>query len=200
VGSNEVKEFHVDSTFKTNRAGFELFGVIANVYGSGYPIAYLIMKVDTTSQNDQESDKTAVLKLFFREMKNQGLNPEFMFCDKDISEINAIEATWQNNEHPILRLCLWHLKRAVKFKLQSRKANILPIYNVNAARHEFDFVAPTFLPVDDDSRRRHQLLTTKDQRDYILEKMGEHYNKHQFIPNGKMHNFDSYQKWKQFTD
>jgi hypothetical protein len=39
-------------------------------------------------------------------------------------------------------------------------------------------------------------MLAEEQREYILDKMGEHYNKHQFIPDGKMHNFDSYQKWK----
>jgi hypothetical protein len=196
VGNDEVKEFHVDSTFKTNRVGFELFGVIANVYGSGYPIAYLIMKVDTTVPNDQESQRIAVLKLFFQTMKNQGLNPTFMFCDKDRSEINAIEATWHNNDNPILRLCLWHLKRAVKFKLQSQKPHILPVYDAQAAHSEFPFVDTNFLPVDDDARRRRQLLTTKNQREYILEKMGSHYNKHHLIPSGNLHYFHNCQIWK----
>jgi hypothetical protein len=39
VHSDQINEYHVDSTYKTNRAGFELFGIVANAQGSGYPIA-----------------------------------------------------------------------------------------------------------------------------------------------------------------
>ncbi|SAL99651.1 hypothetical protein, partial, partial [Absidia glauca] len=62
--------------------------------------------------------RVAVLKLFFRAMKDRGLNTTFMFCDKGMAEINAIEATWNPS---VVRLCLWHLKRAVKTKLGQPK-------------------------------------------------------------------------------
>jgi hypothetical protein len=45
-------------------------------------------------------------------MKDRELNnTTSMFCDKDMTEINAIEATCNPS---VIRLCFWHLKRAVK--------------------------------------------------------------------------------------
>jgi hypothetical protein len=185
VHSNEVTEFHVDSTYKTNRAGFELFGVVANVYGSGYPVGYLIVKIENVPQSGQASARIDTLKLFFQTMKNQGLNPTFMFCDKDVAEIRAVEETWQHNDHPIVRLCLWHQKRAIKFKLSQQKTAILPIYDPAAAHLEFDFVDATFIPVHDNRRQRRHLLTSVLQRNTILEMIGKHYNMHNLIPDGK---------------
>ncbi|SAL97591.1 hypothetical protein, partial, partial [Absidia glauca] len=151
VRSDQVTEYHVDSTYRSNNAGFELFGIVANVYGSGYPIAYLLMKINASSNNnnnnnnnnnddhEENNSRIGVLKTFFQRMKSQGLNPTFMFCDKDISEINAIEATWQS-DNTIVRLCLWHLKRAVKTKLAKRRSAQVPPYFPGDAEGEFDFV------------------------------------------------------------
>lgn len=186
VRSDQVTEYHVDSTFQTNRAGFELFGVVANVYGSGYPIAYLILKVDSSSTNIDENDtnKIAILKIFFQKMKDQGLNPTFMFCDKDASEINAIEAVWRS-EQTIVRLCLWHLHRAVKTHLATKMSRSLPPYFPGDAANEFDFVDPRFTPANDNRRVAGRVIAVVDHRKAITEMMGIHYNRHHFIPIGK---------------
>ena len=42
-----VEEYHIDSTFKTNRKGYELFGIVGNCCGAGYGVAYLLLR--TTS-------------------------------------------------------------------------------------------------------------------------------------------------------
>jgi hypothetical protein len=189
VQSDQVTEYHVDSTYKTNRAGFELFGVVANVYGSGYPIAYLIVKVTSNANvSGEDTGRITALKTFFQEMKDRGFNPTFFFTDKDQAEINAIEAIWPSDGPSIVRLCLWHLKRAIKLKLSKPKTAILPIYNEQAAHLEYDFVDTSFVPVEDARRRNRTLLTTVNQRAVILEMMGKHYNMHQFIPEGK-HSF-----------
>ncbi len=33
----------MDATYKTNRAGFELYGIVSNVLGAGFSIAYLLL-------------------------------------------------------------------------------------------------------------------------------------------------------------
>ncbi|SAL95028.1 hypothetical protein [Absidia glauca] len=181
VHGDQVNEYHVDSTYKTNRAGFELFGIVANVQGSGYPISNMIMNVDSrTNPANQDTHRVAVLKLFFRAMKDRGLNPTFMFCDKDMVRINAIEATWNPS---VIRLCFWHLKRAVKTKLGQPKSD--PMYNPFQAQHEFPFIRTDFAPVVNAPIRETGLLTTVEQREHILELMGSHYNRHALIPNGE---------------
>ena len=44
----DVEEFHVDSTYKTNRSGHELFSVITSLNGIGFPIAYFLLKMNAT--------------------------------------------------------------------------------------------------------------------------------------------------------
>jgi len=39
-----IEEFHVDATYKTNRANCELYGVMANVHGAGFPVSYLLLE------------------------------------------------------------------------------------------------------------------------------------------------------------
>ncbi|KAI7849552.1 hypothetical protein BDC45DRAFT_609476 [Circinella umbellata] len=43
---DDDEEFHVDSTYKTNRPGHDLFPVVATVNGIGFPIAYFLLKMN----------------------------------------------------------------------------------------------------------------------------------------------------------
>lgn len=89
---NLVKEYHIDSTYRTNQAGCDLFAAIANTNGAGFPVAYLFFK--HTMPEDENTlavgCKIPALTAMFRTMQERGLVPHFMFCDKDISEITAI--------------------------------------------------------------------------------------------------------------
>ncbi|CAG8835319.1 2316_t:CDS:1, partial [Racocetra persica] len=44
--NQSITEVHCDAIYKTAKGRFELYGLIANFEGSGYPLAYLIL--DTT--------------------------------------------------------------------------------------------------------------------------------------------------------
>ena len=81
IAAPSVNEYHVDSTFKTNRAGYELFVVISSVNGAGFPIAYLVL--DTHHAVHRDHAKTAEIQEFFRALPNEGLRPKFMMTDKD---------------------------------------------------------------------------------------------------------------------
>lgn len=37
-------EAFIDSTYKTNKSGLELFVILGTVLGSGYPIAYMFLE------------------------------------------------------------------------------------------------------------------------------------------------------------
>ena len=118
-----VEEFVIDSTYKTNREGSELFGVIANVNGAGFPVAYLL--VDTRLAPDHAiTPKTIILESFMRSLSSMGMSPAFMHSDKDAAQMEAITRVWGNN---CLRLCTWHMRRAVDRKLQSNKAATPPV-------------------------------------------------------------------------
>ncbi|SAM04532.1 hypothetical protein [Absidia glauca] len=85
VRSDQVTKYHVDSTYRSNNAGFELFGIVANVYGSGYPIAYLLMKINASSNNnnndnnddrEENNSRIGVLKTFFSTHEKSRLEPD----------------------------------------------------------------------------------------------------------------------------
>jgi hypothetical protein len=68
-----------------------------------------------------------------------------MFCDKDPAQISAIATTW--GEHTI-RLCLWHLNRAVDKKLATKRGRLghmqKPLtQNLISWTHSFFFISTT---------------------------------------------------------
>lgn len=94
VNHENVEEYHVDSTFKTNQLGYELFGVIATVHGVGFPIAYMLLRIEPSASNITET-RTSIITQFFEKLcDNEHLRPAFFFSDKDMGQINAIEHIW----------------------------------------------------------------------------------------------------------
>ncbi|SAL97432.1 hypothetical protein [Absidia glauca] len=174
-----VKEYHVDSTYRTNQAGCELFAVIGNINGAGFPVAYLFFK-----HNLQENEtslasgcKIPAMTAMFQCMHERGLAPLFMFCDKDISEIVSITNVWGPYK---VRLCLWHLKQAVDRGLSKPRGQIDPIYDVGVAISEFPFMERDFLP----NRAVGSRLAPKTNRDAIVAMMGDHYCRHPLLFEG----------------
>ena len=71
---------------KTNALGFELYAVIGQIDGAGYPMAYLFL--DNAKKDD--GMRTTILADFFKQLYDHGLqNPEFFLTDKDFAQINA---------------------------------------------------------------------------------------------------------------
>ena len=95
----------------TNGGNFELFSAVADVKGSGIPLAFLLIR---TSKEARSGAKQAVLEQFLGQLKARGVQPEFTLTDKDWSEINAMRATWPEAKH---QLCFWHALRALKQRL-----------------------------------------------------------------------------------
>lgn len=57
-----------------------------------------------------------------------GINPKIIFCDKDFSEITAIQTVWSPNVTRI-GICYWHALKAVKRRLQGNiNPTITPYY------------------------------------------------------------------------
>ena len=64
VNHQDVEEYHVDSTFKANQLGYELFGVIATVNGVGFPIAYLLLNINSAMASTDT--RTSLITCFIR--------------------------------------------------------------------------------------------------------------------------------------
>ena len=109
-----VKEIHLDTTYKTAKGRFKLYGIIGEKYGIGFALRYLILDV----VEELESTKTTILTEFLLKFKELGLEPEYIFTDKNFAEINASHSVWSNAN---IRLCLWHVKKAILIKMRSSK-------------------------------------------------------------------------------
>lgn len=131
VNCSHIQEYFIDSTYKTNRVDVELYGIIANVNGVGYPLAYMLYgKTAAMSIEAEENVKAITLREWFLEMKDIGFNPGFFFSDKDAATMQAIRVVFGDL---CLRLCLWHMKRSINAKLYSQK-KARPSYTSESAR------------------------------------------------------------------
>ncbi|CAB4431449.1 unnamed protein product [Rhizophagus irregularis] len=86
-----IKEFGIDATYNTNNLGFELYVIHAEVNGTGFPLAYLFLE-----NNGKCGDgiRTEIITKFVSQLKEKGLDPEFILTDKDWSQIKACHSTW----------------------------------------------------------------------------------------------------------
>ena len=107
----------MDATFGTNNAGMDLFAILAELDGTGIPLAYCF--VQTISVEDTRHSGpgalTAILDQFLRVLKSEGLDPAFFGVDKDFSEIAAVKQVFPSAE---VQLCFWHAKRAIQQKMR----------------------------------------------------------------------------------
>jgi MULE transposase domain len=92
----------------------ELFVFLACVDGEGFPISYF-----TLSKISADGEKITALTQWFQQLKNHGIDPEFIFLDKDSAEISSARDVWPAAK---LQLCWWHIIRAVDKRLKINKA------------------------------------------------------------------------------
>ena len=194
----------MDATFGTNNAGMDLFAVLAEVDGTGVPLAYCFVYVipsdDGKTKKADAGALTHVLQQFLQRIRLAGFNPTFFGTDKDASEISAVRLSWPETT---IQLCYWHAKRAIWAKLKdSTKTNTQSHYSpVDAlklvpglevcwgslatrrpngedryGRCECPSRAATF----DEKGRIEQIST--EENDTVLQMFSRHFNSHPLIP------------------
>ncbi|KAI8336146.1 hypothetical protein BC941DRAFT_514330 [Chlamydoabsidia padenii] len=75
----------------TNRLESELSGVIANINGCWYPVAYFLYSKKDRRLEVAEACKVEALCCYFRALCDRWLSPYCISCDKDPAEFNFIE-------------------------------------------------------------------------------------------------------------
>ncbi|KAJ7619329.1 hypothetical protein FB45DRAFT_839733, partial [Roridomyces roridus] len=133
-----IREIGLDSTFKTNRSGYECYAVLGEVHGSGVPLGFLFLKSKNPEVNAKEDYIRRCLRHFVVTHK---LDVDQCVTDKDITEINAMLA-----EIPAgvkYQVCFWHAIRIVKGRLCVLARRPAP-YDGNAAFRCFDWIDRTF--------------------------------------------------------
>ena len=78
------KELAIDATYGTNSAGCELFAVLAELDGTGVPLAYLFIEKSFSIGSTLSAvpgKLTQILDQFLRPLLHLGFNPAFFGCD-----------------------------------------------------------------------------------------------------------------------
>jgi hypothetical protein len=202
--ASRAKELSMDATFGTNNMAMDLFAVLAEVDGTGVPLAYCFTELFKDNgrgvRRAESGALTAILEQFLRPLQASGFNPAFFGTDKDISEILAIRQIWPETT---IQLCYWHARRAVRTKLtSSRETNAQGDYKPSEAQAVIPDLEicwasmPTSRPNGDHRYGRctcpsrsaeiipHGRIetSTNDDQITVLEIFSRHYNSHPFIP------------------
>ncbi|KAJ7756443.1 hypothetical protein DFH07DRAFT_742593 [Mycena maculata] len=136
-----IREVALDSTFNTNKSGFECFALLGEVFGSGLPVGFLLIKTNNPDPNQKEQYIRSVIRHF---VDNWNLRVRQCLTDKEITEINALLG--ELPEDVKYQVCFWHSIRIVKGRLcvlARRPAH----YDVKEAFSEFDWIDRDFVPI-----------------------------------------------------
>ncbi|KZV78080.1 hypothetical protein EXIGLDRAFT_576465, partial [Exidia glandulosa HHB12029] len=133
-----VVELAMDSTWKTNRLGFETYGFVGEANGQAIPLGFILT---SSSAMAQPGAKQRLLKSVLDSLNTHCPNIRFTLSDKDTSEINACRASKPSVKH---QLCYWH---AIRY-LEQRLGEDTPpaFYDARIAHRVFDFIDPTWIP------------------------------------------------------
>ncbi|KAJ7240933.1 hypothetical protein C8J57DRAFT_1561968, partial [Mycena rebaudengoi] len=136
--AEKTEELAMDSTWKTNQAGYELYGFVGEAIGQAMPFAFMF----TTSTSDAaEGAKTRMLRDILKYMAQRCPNIMFTLSDKEVAEINACRAEIPRTKH---QLCYWHGIRYIEERLAENKPPAH--YDPRKAHKVFDFIDPTWAP------------------------------------------------------
>ncbi|KAF7349473.1 SWIM-type domain-containing protein [Mycena sanguinolenta] len=135
----KVVEIGTDATYGTNSKHLELYTVLGEHDNAGFPLSYCLL---STAESIDIGKRKAALEAWARKLRDTyGVIPVFVHVDKDMAEIGMIRSVWNAK----IQLCLWHLKRAVRTRLDKRKLSTTP-YQPHRAHAEYAFIDPNFKP------------------------------------------------------
>jgi MULE transposase domain len=117
----------------------ELFAAVTDMLGEGLPLSYLFI---TTEANAAPQTKQKALIAWMEAIRSLGIEPQFTLSDKDQSEINALQEVWPDAKH---QLCLWHILRALKWRLSQNQPP--GPYNALEAHSKYLVIDPAFIPL-----------------------------------------------------
>ena len=124
----------------TNSKHLELFIILGEYDNAGFPILYCL--ISTVNATDAGKKMKALAAWESALSSKYGIIPQFVHVDKDMAEIGFCRKTWPLAK---IQLCWWHLRKAVRTRLQLNKLSTTP-YNVELARAEFKFISAEFQP------------------------------------------------------
>ncbi|KAF7965234.1 hypothetical protein HWV62_44909 [Athelia sp. TMB] len=148
-----VRELALDSAWNTDGSRYEVYALLGEVYGSGIPLGYVLIRLDNAAPGAKERCICALLRYVRKEWNVCAIAT---LTDKDWGEINTFLAEYPEAKH---QLCFWHCLRAIKKHLSIlRRAPAH--YNVAEAMKEFNFIKADFVPVGQSQDPKKPIYTT----------------------------------------
>ncbi|KAK9334546.1 hypothetical protein V1521DRAFT_486353 [Lipomyces starkeyi] len=80
---DKMTEIFIDSTFGTNKHGFELYCVLAEYDLVSLPLSYLLLDTRGLQEDGKRGSR---LTQWFMTLRNAGLKPKFVHTDKDFAD------------------------------------------------------------------------------------------------------------------
>ncbi|RDX42198.1 hypothetical protein OH76DRAFT_1314939, partial [Lentinus brumalis] len=179
-----IRELALDSTWSTNGSRYELYALLGEVYGSGLPLGFLLLR---SSPEGEKGGKERFLTAFLTAVRDEWhIEAVFTLTDKDWSEINAFRATYPHAKH---QLCYWHCLRAIKTRLSILR-RMPAYYNAEEAHKEFSWIDEDFVPsqqrTDTDGEKRsvdpEYIFCPAPHRKQLLHLFTKHFCQHSFFP------------------
>jgi hypothetical protein len=124
----------------TNSRHLELFTVLGEYDNAGFPLLYCLISTVNATDIRKKMKALAAWESVLR--SKYSIIPQFIHVDKDMAEISSCRKTWALAK---IQLCWWHLRKAVRARLQLNKLSTTP-YNVERARAEYRFISMEFRP------------------------------------------------------
>ena len=209
--SRSTTQLTMDSTYGTNNTGMDLFAVLAEIDGTGVPLAYCLTEVVKPEGAGVKGEKkklraepgalSTVLYRFLERLRDDfEFNPACFAIDKDTAEIAAVTSVWEGAK---VQLCYWHIKRAVSLRLNSSKVTksqenyqpaeakqVLPELEICWGSTSIRRPPSHRYPEKCECPSREKKFEeagrlepkTKDEKEAVLNMMGRHFHLHPLIP------------------
>ncbi|KAJ7441818.1 hypothetical protein B0H11DRAFT_2348974 [Mycena galericulata] len=135
----EIAELAMDSTWKTNALGHELYGIVGEANGQAIPLGFMFI-----GHSEEETDsgaKERTLCHLIRHVKEHCANIMFTGSDKDTVEINGFRKEIPQAKH---QLCYIHALSYIEKRLAEDRPSAA--YDPRIAHRTFDFIDPTWAP------------------------------------------------------
>ncbi|KAK9314950.1 hypothetical protein V1524DRAFT_447531 [Lipomyces starkeyi] len=168
---SKMTEVFVDSTFGTNKHGYELYCVLTEYDLVSVPLSYLLL--DTRGLHEK-GKRGRRLTQRFAALRNAGLKPNTVHTDKDFAEVTAASIAFRtDNSGYNHHLCLWHSLRAIDQyitgKVQGRGVDSADTVKSSTRRTAL----PSYL---------HFLSEDTDQARVVRDMIKRHLLKHPLLP------------------
>ncbi|KDR66650.1 hypothetical protein GALMADRAFT_1359427 [Galerina marginata CBS 339.88] len=135
----DIIEVAMDSTWKTNALGYELYGIVGELNGQAVPLGFCFTA--STNGNATAGAKDRLLRSVIRFISSKCPNIQFTLSDKDLTEINGFRTEIPQARH---QLCYWHGVRYIEERLAEDKPPAS--YSAIRAHGIFTFIDPTWAP------------------------------------------------------